>query len=166
MQITIGLFCLTMGLPRTFVGFSSDDINYYRLMQAWKNHEHIDFNFTDCQLPDVINSDNEAYVKSKCRERINLAGKFIQLIGEGTKYKRKYVPWEAEVAIEQGCTIIGVNLNGSRQSDDRCPSWIHNIGAIFVPFNAAIIKHALENYTMNKDDDYHYKSETYTQLGL
>ena len=39
-----------MGLPRTFVGFSSTDIRYYRLMQAWKEHEHIDFNFTDCQF--------------------------------------------------------------------------------------------------------------------
>lgn len=155
-----------MSLPRTFVGFSSDDINYYRLMQAWKNHDHIDFNFTDCQLADVINSEDEAYIKRKCRERINMAGKFIQLIGENTKYKRKFVKWEAEVAIEKGCTMIGVNLNGSRSSDSLCPSWLSNIGAIFVPFNAAIIKHALENYRMNKDDDYHYQPQTYTQLGL
>lgn len=156
-----------MGLPRTFVGFSSDDIHYYRLMQAWKNNENIDFNFTNCQLPDVVNSDDEAYVKRKCRERINMAGKFIQLIGENTKYKRKFVPWEAAVAIDQGCTIIGVNLNGARQSDDYCPSWIHNIGAIFVPFNPTIIKYALENYEMHKDaDDYHYKSEVYARLGI
>lgn len=39
-----------MGLPRTFIGFSSTDIRYYRLMQAWKKNENIDFNFTDCQL--------------------------------------------------------------------------------------------------------------------
>ena len=25
-----------MGLPRAFVGFSSTDIHYYRLMKAWK----------------------------------------------------------------------------------------------------------------------------------
>ena len=33
-----------MGLSRTFVGFSSTDIHYYRLMLAWKENEHIDFN--------------------------------------------------------------------------------------------------------------------------
>jgi hypothetical protein len=37
-----------MDLPRTLVGFSSTDIHYYRLMLVWKEHEHIDFNFTDC----------------------------------------------------------------------------------------------------------------------
>lgn len=37
-----------MGPPRTFVGVSSTDIKYYRLMLAWKEHEHIDFDFTNC----------------------------------------------------------------------------------------------------------------------
>jgi hypothetical protein len=55
-----------MGLPRTFVGFSSTDIHYYRLMQAWKNNDRIDFNFTDCQLSNEINSENEEYIKRKC----------------------------------------------------------------------------------------------------
>lgn len=32
------------------------------------------------------------------------------LIGEDTRYKYKYVLWEAEVAIEKDCTIIAVNL--------------------------------------------------------
>jgi len=70
-----------MGLPRTFVGFSSTDLHYYRLMLAWKQNEHIDFNFADCQLEQEIDSDNESYIKRKCRERINLAGSFISLIG-------------------------------------------------------------------------------------
>ena len=52
-----------MGLPRTFVGFSSTDIRDYHMMLAWKNNECIDFNFTDCQLSDAINSDNESYIK-------------------------------------------------------------------------------------------------------
>ncbi len=69
-----------MGLPRTFVGFSSTDIHYYRLMQAWKENENIDFNFTDCQLANELNSENEAYIKRKCSERINMAGKYVLLI--------------------------------------------------------------------------------------
>jgi hypothetical protein len=69
-----------MGLPRTFVGFSSTDIHYYRLMQAWKQNENIDFNFTDCQLANELNSENGIYIKQKCRERINMAGKYALLI--------------------------------------------------------------------------------------
>ena len=88
-----------MGLPRAFVSFSSTDIHYYRLMTAWKAHTHIDFNFTDCQPLAELNSTNEAYIKQKCRERINLAGSYIILIGEDTRYKHKYVLWEAGIQL-------------------------------------------------------------------
>ena len=97
-----------MGLPRTFVGFSSTNIREYNLMRAWKEHDHIDFNFTDCQLEYALHSDDEDYIKRKCRERIKLVGTYIMLIGQDTRYKYKFVKWEAEVAIEQGCRIIGV----------------------------------------------------------
>lgn len=157
---------VSMGLPRTFVGFSSTDIHYYRLMQAWKNNENIDFNFTDCQLQDDINSENEDYVKRKCEERINMAGKYILLIGKDTRYKYKYVRWEAEVAIEKDCTIIGVNLDGARRINyDTCPPVIKDIGAVFILFSPYIIKYALENYEMHESSNYHYKDEVYNQLG-
>lgn len=157
-----------MGLPRTFVGFSSTDIHYYRLMQAWKQNEKIDFNFTDCQLVNELDSENETYVKRKCRERINMAGKYALLIGNDTKSKHKYVRWEAEVAIEKNCTIFGVNLDGSRRIDkDKCPPIIRDIGAIFVPFSPKIIAYALNNYSMpNDNDNYHYKDNVYKELGL
>jgi len=155
-----------MGLPRTFIGFSSTDIHYYRLMKAWKQNENIDFNFTDCQLQNDINSDDETYVKRICRERINMAGKFIMLIGKDTRSKYKWVRWEAEVAIEKGCTIIGVNLDGERKIiTETCPPIIRNIGAIFVPFSPYIIKYALENYKMHDSGNYYYKDEVYNKLG-
>lgn len=155
-----------MGLPRTFIGFSSTDIKYYRLMQAWKANEHIDFDFADCQLQSEVNSEDEAYIKRKCRERINLAGKYVMLIGEDTRYKYKYVGWEAEVAIEKGCTIIGVNLDGSRRIvEATCPPIIRDIGAVFVPYSPKIIAYALEHYAMKDSGNYHYKDEFYKQRG-
>ena len=155
-----------MGLPRTFIGFSSTDIHYYRLMKAWKQNENIDFNFTDCQLQNDINSDDETYVKRICRERFNMAGKYIMLIGKDTRSKYKYVRWEAEIAIENGCTIIGVNLDGERKMiTEICPHIIRDIGAIFVPFSPHIIKYALENYKMHDNGNYHYKDEVYKKLG-
>ena len=155
-----------MGLPRTFVGFSSNDIKYYRLMLAWKENENIDFNFTDCQLTSEVNSENEAYIKRKCRERINMAGKYTILIGEDTRYKYKYVRWEAEVAIEKKCTIIGVNLNKARRMElETCPPIIRDIGAVFVPFSPKIIQFALENYEMQNNGNYYYKDKVYSALG-
>lgn len=155
-----------MGLPRTFVGFSSTDIHYYRLMQAWKSNTNIDFNFTDCQLRNEIHSENEVYIKHLVRQRISMAGKYLMLIGQDTRYKYKYVRWEAEVAIEKGCTIIGVNLDGSRRMVEKtCPPIIRSIGAMFVPFSPQIVAYAIENYKMHEDDNWHYKDSVYKQLG-
>ncbi|HEM1535621.1 TPA: TIR domain-containing protein [Legionella pneumophila] len=126
----------------------------------------MDFNFTDCQLSQEIYSDNEAYIKRKCRERINMAGTFAVLIGKDTRHKHKYVRWEMEVAIEKQCRIIGINIDGSRQVvDATCPPIIRNIGAIFVPFSPKIIAYALEDWKMERNDDWHYKDHVYTQLG-
>jgi hypothetical protein len=154
-----------MGLPRTFVGFSSSDINWYRLMCAWKANEHIDFNFTDCQLTNSINSDNEAYIKRVCRERINMAGTFVQLIGDDTRSKHRYVRWELEVALEKNCTIIGANIDGSRYVNEKTPPLMRNIGAVFVPCKPKILAYALEDWTMRKDGDWHYNPEVYERLG-
>lgn len=156
---------IAMGLPRTFVGFSSTDIGSYHLMTAWKAHEHIEFNFTDCQLAKEVNSLDEAYIKRRCRERIDMAGTFVSIIGKDTATKHKFVTWELEVALEKGCRIIGVNLNGSRIADDLCPKAIWNTGSIFVPFSPNIIAYTLANWKQEKVDNWHYKDHIYKSLG-
>jgi hypothetical protein len=105
-----------MALTRTFVSFSSTDIGRYRLMCAWKAHEHIDFDFADFQLDEAINSKNPSYIKSVCRAKIRRADTFVLLIGADTWQKTVFVKAEVEVATEKECRLIGVNLNnfGSR----------------------------------------------------
>jgi hypothetical protein len=95
-----------------------------------------------------------------------MAGKFCLLIGSDTRSKHKYVRWEAEVAKEKHCIIIGVNLDKSRQMNaDKMPPIIQNIGAIFVPFSPRIIAHALKTYEMFESGDRVYTPESYRQLG-
>ena len=157
-----------MGLPRAFVGFSSTDLHYYRLMQAWKANTNIDFNFTDCQLRNEIKSEDEDYIKRKCRERINMAGTFISLIGQDTKSKHKYVRWEIEVALEKDCRIIAVNLDGSRQMNpNTCPAILQNAGAVFIPFSPKIIAYTLNpnNWQKQSSGDWHFCDLVYQRLG-
>lgn len=155
-----------MGLPRTFVGFSSTDIRYYRLMTAWKANERIEFNFADCQLHNELNSSNEQYIKQKCRERLSLAGRCALLIGQDTKSKHKYVRWEAEVAIEKGCTIIGINLDRTmRMQTATCPPIIRDIGAVFVAFSPKIVAYAINNYQMHDSRNYYCPRQVYRELG-
>jgi len=155
-----------MGLPRTFVGFSSTDIRRYHLMLAWKEHEHIDFNFADCQLQSELNSQDEGYIKRKCRERINMAGTYLLLIGEDTRYKHKYVRWEAEVALEKKCQIVCVNLDGWRRINEAtCPPVIRNVGAMFVPYSPQIIARALEHADRPDSKNWEFDDAIYSQLG-
>lgn len=135
-------------------------------MMAWKEHKHIDFNFYDLQFEQAINSKDEYYIKNVCRNKINRAGKFILLIGEDTRFKDQFVRWEAEVAIERGCTIIGANLNKSRFFDQTLtPSVIWNVGAVFVPFSSRIIAHALEGFKPGEKANYVYPDWKYTAMG-
>lgn len=156
-----------MALPRTFVGFSGTDLSYYRLMLAWKAHEHIDFDFSDCQLQNELNSEDERYIKSKCRARVNMAGTYIQLIGADTRYKHKYVRWEAEVAIEKNCRIIGVNLDGWRRiNEDTCPPVLRSVGVMFVPFSPQIVAHALQHAERHESQDWEFTDATSPSLAM
>nr|WP_314576543.1 TIR domain-containing protein [uncultured Pseudomonas sp.] len=155
-----------MGLPRTFIGFSSTDRHMYELMGAWKKNTRIDFDFADCQLNKAIKSEDEDYIKGKCRERIDMAGTFAVLIGRDTRSKHKYVRWEIQVAIEKGCHLIGINLDGNRGvDDDLCPPVLRNVGALFVPYSPKIIAYALENPTKSGRDDYVCSPDLYKRLG-
>ena len=154
-----------MGLIPIFVGFSSTDIGHFNLMQAWKAHDKIEFNFRDCQLEQAIRSEDEYYIKQLCRARINMASTYVLLIGKDTKYKRKYVLWETQVALEKRCKMIGVNLDNDRfMNPDTCPRVMQDVGAIFVPFSSRIVSEALKLDRQVKDN-WHFVDSVYERLG-
>lgn len=159
-----------MKLPRTFIGFSSTDIQSYWLMCAWKAHEHISFNFADFQLDDAINSENEYYIKDRCRNKIQRCDTYALLIGYDTWTKNTFVKWEVEVAAEKGCRLIGINLNNARWKDSLCPWFFQNSGALFVPYSSRIIAKALAPWNRPPGvswnlDDWRFSDETYKDLG-
>lgn len=135
-------------------------------MQGWAKNEHIPFNFYNCQLKEAIKSDNPDYIKRRCRRRIKMASKFILLIGSDTHTKERFVKPEVEAAIEKKCAIIGVNLDQSwRPSPRLTPSFMCNIGAIFVPYSPGIIQHTLATYEGNPDNDYTIHEAVYQREG-
>jgi hypothetical protein len=158
-----------MELARTFVSFSSTDIQSYYMMCAWKAHEHIDFNFADFQLEEKVNSNNTYYIKSRCAAKIRRADTFVLLIGADTYTKTQFVEPEVEAAIEKGCRMIGVNLNNCRFKDWRCPLFFGDKGALFVPFSPRILAEAL-NWNKGTPapgiaDDWVFNDSVYTNLG-
>ena len=88
------------------------------------------------------------------------------LIGRDTRSKHKYVRWEIQVAIEKGCNLIGVNLDGRRHlNPDLCPPVMQDVGAVFVPYSAAIIAYALGHTTNSQRGNYHFPDGVYKNLG-
>ena len=165
---------------KTYVAFDGDnDIAYYRIMQAWKSNDHIDFNFYDAHgINSARDSSEEESIKAQLRERMANSSQMILLVGDNTKYLRKFVPWEIELARKKDIPIIVVNLNNKKEyDDDKCPSaikdWTYTIN---IPFKMKIIKYALDNFPTayekykndpeHNDHRYYYKDSVYEDLGL
>jgi len=162
---------------KTFVSFDGDsDMNYYRLMQAWKQNDGIDFNFYNAHdLSSARDSSQEESIKAQLAERMRNSKIFILLVGERTRYLTKFVKWEIEQAISRDLPFIVVNLNGTRSRDDeRCPPAAKGALAIHISFNAAIMQHALDNWpsshekfkNQGKSGPYYYNEEVYKGRGL
>lgn len=161
---------------KTYVCFDGDnDMSYYRMMTAWHANEKFSFEFQNAHdLNTARDSSQEESIKRQLRERFAHSKELVVLIGEKTKLLRKFVQWEMEAALRIGLPIIGVNLNGSRRKDDRCPTAITGELAIYVPFGAKIIEYAMQNWpsshasfkSSGKTGAYHYEDGVYKSLGL
>lgn len=161
---------------KTYVCFDGDnDMKHYRLMTAWKASDHSSFNFQNAHdLNTARDTSQEESIKRQLRARFANSKCFIVLIGENTRYLRKFVKWEMEVAIKLGLPIIGVNLDDARGQTDRCPSAIRDTLAIYVPFRSKIIQHAMDNWPAShlsyirdgKSGPYYYNESVYSSLGL
>lgn len=161
---------------KTYVCFDGDnDMAYYRLMTAWKANDNFTFNFHNAHdLNTARDSSQEESIKRQLRERFQNSKLLVVLIGERTRLLRKFVQWEMEVALRLDLPIVGVNLDGSRQSTDLCPSTIREELAIYIPFQQKIMQHAMDNWPDNhlalkregKSGPYYYPESVYTNLGI
>lgn len=162
---------------KTYVAFDADsDIRYYRLMTAWKQSDHTDFDFYNAHdLTNIWQHSTEETIKRSLRERLVNTKVFVLLVGEKTQYLHKFVRWEIEQAQKMGLPVIVVNLNGKRGIDtNNCPQILKNDLALHVSFNAKIIQKALEEWESfhkkykqeQKSGPFHYNENTYKSLGL
>lgn len=159
---------------KVYVSFDADtDMNYYRLMQAWKQNDNIAFSFYDAH--DINNNydKSEESIKAALSERFRNSKVFVLLVGEHTKYLYKYVRWEIEQAIKRELPIIVVNLNGKQSCDyELCPAIARDTLAIHISYGANIMQYALEHWPdsfekhnqKGETGPYWYKDSVYSKL--
>ena len=164
---------------KTYIAFDGDnDIHYYRTMQMWKSNDNIDFDFYDAHdLNNARDTSTTESIKAQLRARMINSKQMILLVGDNTKFLRKFIPWEIEIARKKDIPIIVVNLNGERVYDNNlCPSTIKDgVYTMSISFNKNIIKYALDNFpdayscsknNHEKDHTYFYKTAVYQKLGI
>ncbi len=169
---------------KTFVSFASEDIHLYRLMCAWKENEHIDFNFHDAHdLNTALDTSQPDTIRRRLRERLANTKQVALLVGDTTRRKAadedSFIYYEVEVIKRLELPVVFANLNQSRSAQSsRLPAELLNVYTISVSFQPKIIQYALDEYVQafrenqklpsekRKTGPYKYKPSLYERLGL
>ena len=164
---------------KTFVSFASETLSSYRLMQAWKANQHIEFDFYDAHdLNTARDTSSRETIERRLTERLANTKQVVMLIGDQTKAKAddgfSFVHHEVTVIKKLGLPIIFVNLNQSRTVQaNRLPTALSGLYTMSVSFQPKIIKFALDDFILNyptnlkeKSGPHHYLASVYSSLGL
>ena len=164
---------------KTYVAFASEDIKYYRLMEAWRENQKIDFNFYDAHdLYVARDTSLPETIKRNLRERLKNAKQAVLLGSADAKKKggdgRSFLAYEVGVIIEFDLPLVVANLDGDRNIDTSFipkPFLDADYYTLSVSFQPAIIKKALDGYapqyaSSGKSGPHYYKDNIYKSLGL
>jgi hypothetical protein len=164
---------------KTYVAFASEDISKYRLMEAWKANEHIDFDFFDAHdLFISRDTSKPETIKRNLRERLKNAKQVVLLGSKDGKQKgsdyESFLAHEIEVIIEFNLPVVVANLDGDRTVDKNYipdPLLNANYFTVSVSFQPKIIMHALDKYAVtfaasDKKGPHQYPPKVYSDIGL
>lgn len=164
---------------KTYVAFASEDLGKYRLMEAWKANENIDFDFFDAHdLFISRDTSKPETIKRNLRERLKNAKQVVLLGSKDGKRKGgdgvSFLAHEIEVIMEFNLPVVISNLDGDRTVDENfipAPLLNSKYYTLSVSFQPKIIMHTLDNYAVtfaasDKKGPHHYPAKTYSDLGL
>lgn len=164
---------------KTYVAFASENISSYRLMEAWKANESIDFNFFDAH--DLFISRDRSkpeIIKKNLRERMKNAKQVVLLGSSDAKRKGgdgiSFLAHEIDLIIEFNLPVVVANLDGDRFIDTNFipkPLIDAEHYTMSVSFQPKIIKYALDNYCVeyassSNEGNYRYVESVYSGLGI
>jgi hypothetical protein len=164
---------------KTYIAFASEDISSYRLMEAWRENQNIDFDFFDAHdLYVSRDTSKPETIKANLRERMKSAKQFVLLGSAHAKKKggdgTSFLAYEVETMVSLGLPVVVANLDGDRNIDRNFipkPLLDADYYTISVSFKSKIIKYALDEYAVgfassNNTGPHYYKSSVYDSLGL
>jgi hypothetical protein len=164
---------------KTYVAFASENIHCYRLMEAWRENENIEFSFFDAHdLYVARDTSQPETIKGRLRERLNSAKQVVLLGSAEAKRKggdgKSFLCYEVDTIITLNLPVVVANLDGDRTVDRNfIPKQFLDADyhTVSVSFQPAIIKFALDNYASTFSSSTItgprlYNAEKYSNLGL
>lgn len=162
---------------KTYVAFASEDIGRYRLMEAWRDNEHIDFNFFDAHDLYISRDDSKPEtIKRNLRERMKSAKQIVLLGSTDGKKKgsdgKSFLAHEVNIILEFNLPVVIANLDGGRTVNNAfIPTPLADHFSVCVSFQPKIIMHALDGYVSEftkseKQGPHQYPASVYKDLGL
>lgn len=164
---------------KTYVAFASEDIHYYRLMEAWRQNEKIDFDFYDAHdLYVSRDTSKPETIKANLRERMKNAKQFVLLGSDHARRKgsdgTSFLAYEVQTMIKLDLPVVVANLDSDRTIDKAFipqPLLDAEYYTVSVSFQPKIIKFALDNYAVDyaastKRGPHYYTADKYEKLGL
>lgn len=164
---------------KTYVAFASEDMKYYRMMEAWRDNDNIDFSFFDAHdLYISRDTSSDETIKRNLTQRMANAKQFILLGSSNAKRKggdgSSFLAHEVKNMLSLNLPIVVANLDGDTNIDKNFipkPLLDANYYTISVSFKMKIIQFALDNYAPKyansaEKGPHYYKAEIYRNLGL
>jgi hypothetical protein len=164
---------------KTYVAFASEDIHYYRLMEAWRDNDKIDFDFLDAHdLVTALDTSQPETIRRRLRERLNNTKQVVFLGSRKGKSKagdgESFLFYEVETVVKLNLPVVIANLDGDRTINEKVIPQRFLDGDYYtesVSFQPAIIKYALDYYApafakSDKTGPHYYKASVYEQLGI
>lgn len=137
---------------KTFVSFASEDIRFYRLMQAWRSNDNIEFDFHDAHdLNTARDTSRPDTIRTRLRERLASTKQVVLLVGDDTSaaagHPTRFLYYEVEVIRKLSLPVVFANLDGSRKVQrSRLPTALAEQYTMSVSFRPAIIRFALDDF--------------------
>lgn len=164
---------------KTYVAFASEEIHYYRLMEAWRDNDKIAFEFYDAHdLFQARDTSLPETIKARLRERMKNVKQVVLLGSAKAKSKGSdgvsFLAHEVKVMMEFNLPVVVANLDQDRTVDRNfipTPLLDADYYTLSVSFQPKIIMKALDSYApafqgSKESGPHYYKSAVYEELGL
>ncbi len=166
---------------KTYVAFASENISYYRMMEAWRDNDNIDFDFYDAHdLYISRDTSKPETIKKNLQERMKNAKQVVLLGSADAKRKGgdgvSFLAHEIDLIIEFDLPTVVSNIKNTKDRKvDRAlipdPLLDAKYHTMSVTFQPSIIMYALDHYPSDfskheKSGPYNYKDSVYESLGL